>query len=205
MDVIFTKARRGFGRWVDVGQKIHFGSSYGCHMHLLVNKALLPDVSGLEEDKWYLLESNIPDEGEPIDVISQGHKEGVQIRDFNEVITYNKSIGNRVFLSRLKCNPWSDDPNKRSFIIAEMSKVWKCYYSCGYQKDAVAFGCSIFDTLIPMSQKRCNENNAVYCSNLISIIYRRLGIIRRLAQSGDQVAPQQLLADECLFQPPVEI
>ena len=85
------------------------------HMGMLVNSDILPTISQLIPGRWYVFESTMSMKfySSVQDTVSKKGKFGVQIRDFEEVIS---SYPGRVAWAKLLNNPWRQD-----FIVGNMN------------------------------------------------------------------------------------
>lgn len=204
LNVLYTKPVGGFGYVVEIGQCIQFGHSYGCHMHLIVSGDMLTSLD-LVPDELYVIESNIPEPDEPVDVISADYKTGVQIRRLDEVIAYNRQVGNRLFIAPLISDHRANLTQRWSWVRHEMDRLLGILYSAGYDRSVASMGSALFDSLNPLARKTAEDKQSFYCSQLISYLYRKLGIIERLPPTGDRLAPHSLLADRSIFSTPFEV
>lgn len=174
------------------------------HVALVVTSDLLPSVPFLTPGRFYILESDWTYGYSP-DVETGYGKFGVQIRDLIDVMksymyTYsikndpsvsnttdayldniqkgNKYIlhpleGNAVALLRLKSNPWNTN---RNMCIRVMKDVYDTYGHRGFNLNPIDLLSSVFPTA-KIYRNKGETIGGIFCSEIITIAYKSLGII----------------------------
>ena len=137
-----------FVQFCKVGFKLPFFS----HAAIIVNKALLPHIHQLKEDKLYVWECTAGQTEESIqykatDIESHNTvKSGVQIRELLSVIKYCKSINELVAWCPLIHNPW-DNVSNRHMIISKLNQLHKHHGHCGYDFNAFDMFGAVFKSI----------------------------------------------------------
>lgn len=199
LDLFFTKPRNGFGKFVDVVQRLFFGTSTGVHMGIIINRDCF-DHTALEPGQWYLMESTYygNDRSEAVDVIEGVHKNGFQIRPFEAVVRSTRAHGATTHVARLRNNPW-DNPALRNFVRARMMQVYQQYKDHEYQMSPSHLLVPVMTCCIPIVRSDCDQSK-LFCSQLACTVYQKLFVLKKLYPNGTEVAPQTLLDDKDLFE-----
>ncbi|KAJ3226287.1 hypothetical protein HDU81_007383 [Chytriomyces hyalinus] len=169
------------------------------HSGILVDKTVLP-LPCLEDGKIYIYESGFSGEIYPVFLYSRvlpvdhvvakrGHHLGPQIRDFSAVVaegTMTVAVApltddfRQLALEKLKQN--LPIPNILPAIAAAEDKVYKQLQSF---KRSVS-------TIIP--QAAVNVKPEIFCSELVAIIFQRMGLPSFTETNADQMTPVSLEA-----------
>lgn len=173
------------------------------HVGIVINKYLMPSLRVDDEKKseLYLYESTIPNKQheymddekvtliyneiidkyisinniEPKDIEKDRHIWGVQIRKLKDVIKYNIMNNDEVYWCKLKNNPFNDINNIID-IRKTMDKIHYKYYHTQYQTNPINLMASIYYNCLPPIKKFFCNNNKVFCSQFVGIIFNRLNI-----------------------------
>lgn len=206
LDIYFTKPRSGFGKMVDVVQKIIFGKSSGVHMAIIINRECF-DHPSLLYGVWYVMESTFhkhPDSynhTSSLDCIDGIIKDGFQIRPLSSLISESERNGTKSFFTKLRNNPWHK-PYMREFVKQRVMDLYIEYKDFKYQAAPTHLLAPVMSCFIPI---RGEENNKIFCSQLVCILYQKLFVIKKLYANGTAIAPEIILGDSLLLIDPIEI
>lgn len=181
------------------------------HSAVLVNSEILPRVPQLIPGSFYTLESTFSatsgilekfTDGVPNALTGKG-KFGVQIRDFEDVVTgYLKSSGAAVAWCPLLNNPWKRRPNETDAAYADRKQeiiqdTWDVFMEYGartYDPNCLDLGAALFPCLRPARKAfrtvlagdekilssvdiKIDPTGWVFCSELVALVYHELNII----------------------------
>jgi hypothetical protein len=203
LDLYFTRPTKGFGKLVDVVQRLFYGDSHGVHTGIVITRNIL-DLPQLLPNTLYLMESTENDYGSEVpDVVTNRIKNGFQIRKLDEVARVAKLCGCSTFICKLKRNP-HNNPVLVQFVKNEVMKVYDTYHSYEYQKNIAHFLAPVLFCCIPI-RLEFGKKNTIFCSQLVCILYQKLFIINKLYPNGNEISPHTLLSDKSIFHEPFEI
>ena len=184
------------------------------HVGMVVNSDVLPHIPQLKKGRWYVLESTctIPyvTDGVP-DVRTKATRFGVQIRDL-ELVVNNYEKKGVVAWAKLNNNPWHKDKkhtaHKMDKVVNEVG--WKPYEYRLINLIAAAFpwfrrGRLWFDEFESEAYHALStlgfaddktpkqvEEMTLFCSQLVALVYRALGVISHDIDPSD-VMPVEFL------------
>lgn len=206
LDLIFFKGDDIVGKFVSIGENIAVGNSEFTHVGIVVTRELL-DMPELIPGVSYLLESTVSYDSSSVNILTGEVTYGVQIRKLTDVISsYRKCSGCRIAWARLMNNPFFEH---RDIIIQNFKKVFDKYRNSLYDFNVL----DLIAAAIPCCRKRRdffekvivdgseifhnlgifqNTHQWVFCSELVAIIYKSLGIFDKGIDPRD-VIPMDLL------------
>lgn len=196
LDLIFFKGDSTFSKIIGYLQTELLGNGDFSHVGILVNSEILPTISELKPGRWYVWESTFYTGGKNdiADITTGQGKFGVQIRDLELVCKhYQKNEDCKVAWAQLINNPWKDTSNREE-LAKKVSSIHKLYGNRGYNVNVISLIASIFpclrrardnfhefliDGLSVLSSENEQEGFSgwLYCSQLVALIYQRLGLI----------------------------
>lgn len=166
------------------------------HVGILVNSDILP-ISVLKTDdpkRWFVWESSVSYNEVP-DVYENKSVKGVQIRDFESVCSeYAKHADTEVSVFRLDRNPWVDaknDAGKQDQLKRQLKELHDEYKGRPYDFTGMSAAlCCCLRKLRDNSGSlvKSLHDYAVFSSELVAMVYRRLRIISEDVQV-DNVSP----------------
>lgn len=176
---------------------MELGSAEWSHTGLVVNTDVLPDIKNGEKGKLYIWESTMSDAVK--DIESGGTVLGVQIRPLEEAIKeYNKGEITCVGVCQLKNNPIDKKEDETIDYYESRMKAMretlvamhKSYYHRLYQVNVFR----LVQALFPSMRKwdRDDEIDRVFCSELVGIIYKGLGILA-IEVNPEDIVPMDLI------------
>lgn len=179
LDLMFFHGADIVSKSIDVLEKFTTGSGKYTHVGCVVNHKLLPNA-GLEADIWYIWESTFSSDvvgSGDVNVLGiDGPHFGPQLRKLDDVIpAYLSKKGAKVAWGKLKNNPWYSLVD-RPIIIKRFQKLYKKYNNVAYDYNPISLIGSVFK---PLRQ----HNDKLFCSELVAVIYIKLGIL------GENVDP----------------
>ena len=158
------------------------------HAGLIVTSECMPFVEELKNGRLYVWESTMSmslggiTDGVP-DVESGHGKLGVQIRDLEDVVCSYTKDDAYVAWCRLVPNPWNErSPGHIDNVIENMRSCHKDYGSKMYEINPLSLLASIIPCLRPFrnaleKDEDQLEQDYVFCSELVALVYRRMGIL----------------------------
>jgi hypothetical protein len=172
LDMIFFRGGEIVSKLIGVMERFTVGSGEWTHVGIVVNDALLPDYK-LDPGCLYIWESTFSSKylGGDIGILgTEGGYFGTQLRKLDQVIpAYLEKRGTKIAWAKLARNPWADETN-RSSIIKKFSKLFKLYNNVRYDYNPV----SLLGSMVkPLRQ----DNDKLFCSELVALIYVKLGIL----------------------------
>ena len=206
LDLVFFKGNDFISRTVSGIEIVGTGSNQFTHVGIIINDELL-DIPQLVSGELYLLESTVDQAGSG-DIVT-GRKIGVQIRHLTEVVNSYKAEPNcSVAWCKLTGNPIFSNKVE---TIAKFKKLYKKYGNAFYNMNildllAAAIPCfekprNLFDTITHETKEIINNfhhfdtEQWVFCSQLVAIIYKDLGL---LTGNPEDFSPVELLSLPCL-------
>lgn len=209
LDLIAFRGSDFVANIISTLENIVLGSGEFSHVGIVVSRDVLPSITQLVPNRYYVLEStmtaNYPGLGEITpDVISNKGKVGVQIRDLEDVIrTYTISKNSYVAHCKLKHNPYLSNTYN---IIKIMGKIYQQYGDKKYERNCLEFSGSLFSYVRPFRDNLNmikvedhqvfvnynTENKWYFCSELVALIYKEVGVLPKNIDIRD-VAPMDLL------------
>ena len=149
-DGILFKGTDGISKIIQIGEQFELNNDEFSHIGIVITSELLPWLTQLQKDRFYLLEStiNIGSNCVPDIIIGQGRM-GVQIRDLEEVITvYLKTHQAKIAWCPLIDNPWIQKKEETNQIYQlrrhELLMIFRKFYDINGQK---IYDYSILDLL----------------------------------------------------------
>ena len=151
LDMILFKGTDVFSDTICIVSQAATSDGDFSHCGLLVNKDLLPTVPQLQPDKWYVWESTFSavggflgkfGDGVP-DIETNKGRLGVQIRDFEEVVTGYTPNGGKVAWAPLIKNPW--DTQSHRDLADQVSAIHDVVGNRRYDLNC----CGLLATVIP--------------------------------------------------------
>jgi len=191
-DIILFKGRDISSNLVAITEKISTGNSSYSHIGILVNSDILPQISEMQKDKWYVLEStaNLVKSDGPKNIFGK-RKFGVQIRDLDSLISeYNGDI----YYAELKDNPI--DHLSLQYLQNKMSVIYTNYINKLYEMNCVDLCSAAFKCCRPIRKAlnivqlgigkvlirnwnpdKNDPNDMIYCSQLAAVILQDIGVL----------------------------
>ena len=179
-------------------EKLCLGVGTFSHMFMVVDRTIL-NLPELVPGKLYTLEitmSGILNDGVK-DIEGKSHL-GVQVRDLTEVCKAQIKMGSKIYFSKLSNSPYRDGyvwrysnfnliQTYRDNLAKAMLNIYQTYKGMGYNFNVKSL---IFKPFFGF-KKQVNDEG-VFCSELVAIIYSRLGI-SNVAEPRD-IVPATILA-----------
>lgn len=183
-------------------EKIQTGNGEFSHCGILITSDLCPFIPNLKPNKLYIWESTILN-NEISDITTNKQRFGVQIRDLDELLPkYLEDNKSAIAYCNLLNNPWVkkdkenmiDTADRRENIINIMKMLYKKYHDKIYEMNCL----QLLSTVLPCLRKpqrklyekvvdgvnhiystglNGKEDDFVFCSEFITIIYKALDII----------------------------
>lgn len=163
------------------------------HVAMIVSKEIL-NLPELEDNKMYIIESTtLSNKPEDCPDIYGNFKSGVQVRDLEKVCQFYSNYPNaKIALAKLKNNPYDEQDKK---ILSD--KLTKYYNEIKDDKYADLY--SLISSLISFLrflrgpiQKIFKTQNDYFCSELVTLLYKQLGIFSDSVNEKN-VVPMDLL------------
>ena len=206
LDLILFQGSEPVSKLIGFLELETLGNGDFSHVGLLVNSEILPTIPQLQPGRWYVWESTFSaTEGfmkkfsDGVANITTGEgKFGVQIRDFIDVCTSYQKDG-KVAWAKLINNPWENTKDRKA-LINKVTSIHELYGNRTYNANFLALLASIFPCLrkirdnfeellvdghsILTSMKLVKDDPSnpgvigwLFCSQLVALIYQRLGLI----------------------------
>lgn len=206
LDLILFRGSDYISDAISILEQKVLGDGDFSHDAILVNSDLLPTVPQLIPGRWYIWESTMSatsgilsdfTDGQP-NVETNTGKFGVQIRDFEQVVTAYTQGGGKVAWAKLLNNPWlgSNRPN----LVQTICNVNTIYGTRTYDANCfdlfgVIFPCmrkprDVFDSILydghliltTLHVESSDPNNPgmvgwQFCSELVARVYQASGLI----------------------------
>ncbi len=195
LDLLLFKGGDLFSTTIRFIEELTTGYGDYSHVGIIVTKDILPNVGGLEDGKLYVWESTMSHslggmtDGVPNVETGKGRL-GAQIRDFKEVLkSYTQSEGTEVAWCKLIDNPWNPIDENLSLLAKRRKKLakvmMKCHRDYGnkvYELNVLSLLASVIPCLRPARDtvewdEDEEDQDFVFCSELVALIYRRLGVL----------------------------
>ncbi len=166
------------------------------HIGMIVTREIL-DIPQLEPNKLYIWESTISGKlGENVKNVDGKSMLGVQIRDFDELIkAYDNSSKTKIAYSKVVNNPL-DEMNKEE-IRKNMKELYKQNNGKLYEANVFTMFAGLFPRLrkfrIPSPFRY--ESQFLFCSELLTIIYKKMNIIKEKNIKPENVVPSDFVVD----------
>ena len=211
LDIILFRGTDGVSDLIRVVEQDVRGCGDFSHAGIIVTRELLPNLTKLEAKKLYVMESTM---SYPLPLVSDGPPNiltgkgyfGVQIRDFEEVLTsYTKAKGALVAWVRLPNSPWDTqkrvDPEivekylfrpYKENIFSILGSVFPCFRPARNTLDEIEV---VGSRIIRLAPPEDVEAKTVFCSELLARIYRDLGMIPKSVVPED-VVPVDFLSQK---------
>lgn len=181
-------------------EKFEMGDGDYSHVGIIVTRDVLPEVTELEPDRLYVLESTATihkfTDGVP-DVRTKRRRIGVQIRDLELVVKIYLKNGGKISWGKLIRNPYLYNKKDTCRKINELVKRigYKSYDFSIFDELAAAFsflrpirlkfegfeyeGMKILSTLKITERKSMEEikERVLFCSDLVCLVYQTIGLI----------------------------
>ena len=175
-DLILFKGSALSSEIIKIGEYISTKRNDFTHVAILVNNIVLP-IHQLLPNTWYILESTVNFSG-PLNVLTNKHKFGVQIRNLNQVIdkyngeVYHASINKEPVNPEQLLNIFNENKDK----IYELNCLELCasaFKCCRKIRDNV----EKFDLESIVFKNYKDDDNMLYCSELVAIVLKQIGIL----------------------------
>jgi hypothetical protein len=201
-------------------EKLVEGAGDWSHVGMVISKEWVPNlnVDDPTGKKLYLWESNasstlaVINKDPTLDAESNTGLIGVQVRDLADVLGDDTKLGIKIGLGKLYHNPIDQITGEGDAAYAARTAQLKSllatihtkYYHRTYQFNPVRLCAAIFPCCEYLACNCCFGKKWVYCSQLVSIIYKHIGILpvdwdakavspEELAQSSKIIAVPTLL------------
>ena len=179
------------------------------HCGILVNSDLLPTIPQLIPGRWYVWESTLSatsgilsqfTDGQP-NIETGNGKFGVQIRDFEQVVTAYTKSGGKVAWAKLLSNPWGNVSPHNNLVktVCDVNKIYgtqtydaNCLDLLGaifpcIRKPRDLFDSMLYDGHLVLTSFHLEANNPndlgitgwQFCSELVARVYQAIGLISK--------------------------
>lgn len=191
LDLIVFRGGEVVSTTIRLLQELKVNNNDWSHVGLVINTELLPNIPNGKKNKLYILESALS--GDLNDGVPTSDGKiifGVQVRDLQEVIKgYYKLNNTLVGYCKLKNNPYNqklyeslEEYEARLLILqADFINIYNEYGTKFFDISPLNLLASIFPSI------RCFRNkwdkyigigkNWLFCSELVALVYHKLGII----------------------------
>ncbi len=214
LDLLAFRGADFVSNFISNVEETFVGSGEFTHVGIVVNKEILPSIEQLEDGKYYVWESTMsseyPGSGEMApDIISGKGRLGVQIRDLKDVVNSYTAVPDAYLaVCPLKNNPWLSSDKRE--IIKTIKYIHDKYGRRTYELGCCQLFGSVFSICRPLRDNfqritvkdqqviinfniNDEENNTwLFCSELVALIYKKVGILSEDVDIRD-VNPMDLL------------
>jgi hypothetical protein len=192
------------------------------HVGIVINKKIMTNLRVNDNDELYLYESTISNKQneninkkdiimiyndiinkyipinniEPKDIEKNKCIWGVQIRKLKDVIKFNIINNDDVYWCKLKNNPYNNI-NSYFKINKIMNKIHYKFYHTKYQTNPINLMATVYYNCLPPIKKFFCNNNKVFCSQFVCIVYNKLNITN--IQNIHLITPYELYNNYDLF------
>lgn len=162
------------------------GNGDWSHVGLVFSKRLLPQIKGIEEykdDELFLWDSGLSTNAKKgltsvRNIETKKATLGVQIRPLRDMIKYSEK-GSEIGWARLIDRSLIDGKERQYEVKRILQEIHKEFYGSMYQLNC-CYLCGVFcpNCCCQCMKSCCNiRKKDVFCSEFVSIIYQRLGIL----------------------------
>jgi hypothetical protein len=204
LDCILFKGSSFLSRIILEAEKVESGCDAFSHVGIVVNRQLLPDVTQMDNNRLYLLESTMLKK-EPDVVTGKHYKFGVQIRDLEDVIRcYLSTDDTKVLWARLKNNPWYYN---RPLVLDHFNRFYQHIKNSLYDINIIdLIACvnpklrllrDIIDAIFTVACRIISTNTDpkymfLFCSELVTMTYQEIEVLDKSINPAN-ISPVDLL------------
>ncbi len=214
LDLIFFGGEQdAVSNFIRFSEKVFFGKGDFSHVGIVINKQFLPNLklkeTFKEENTLYIWESSASSTNKLISKDGVLDAEtgkgiiGVQIRDLKKVIEGNNKLGVKLFWGRLINNPIDKLPEESkdtyeirlNKIKSILNQTHVQYFQRSYEFNICRLMGAFFTCSSCCRSECCIGKRWMFCSELVTIIYKRLGILSN-EWNPETTLPQELANPE---------
>ena len=185
LDLVVFRGGEFVSTGIRILEELQVGNADWTHVGLVIDASILPSLS---KNKLYVLESTMSGKlsGDKLCDIEGNGVFGVQIRDMKKLVkAYNASGKTLVGWCSLKNNPCDrrkgeqiDDYQERIELLQEnFTNIYEQYGHKTYDYNLISLASSLFPQLRCLRRKWINTNDKLFCSELVALVYCKLGIL----------------------------
>jgi hypothetical protein len=201
-DLVFFKGSDFVSNSIRNLQKLNNTSGDFSHVGMVINSDVLSCIKNSQPNKWYIWESTMSgqwNDGIPDIETGEGYF-GTQFRSLDAVVdAYSKNPNTEIAFSSLFNNPIikKDDESNEiyTFRIQQLKKQLQDTYEQFNHRIYDANLVNLIATIVPFCRcfRNCTRNESFFCSELVSIIYKKIGIFPWYLNEED-ITPETLLS-----------
>ena len=201
-DLVFFKGADFVSNSIRNLQKLNHTSGDFSHVGIVINSDVLPCIKNSRSGDWYIWESTMSgrwNDGIPDIETGEGYF-GTQIRSLDAVVdAYSKNPNTEIAFSSLLNNPLiqkEEESNEiYTFRIQQLKKQLRDTYEQFNHRIYDANLINLIATIVPFCRcfRNCTRNESFFCSELVSIIYKKIGVFPWYLNEED-ITPETLLS-----------
>jgi hypothetical protein len=201
-DLVFFKGSDFVSNSIRHLQKLNKTDGVFSHVGMVVNTAVLPCIRNSRPGEWYIWESTMSgrwNDGIPDVETGEGYF-GTQIRSLDAVVdAYSKNPQTEIAFARLLNNPVVQKHDESDIIyhfrMLQLRKILRDTYEQYNHRIYDANLVNLIATIVPFCRciRNCARNESFFCSELVSIIYKKIGIFPWYLNEED-ITPETLLS-----------
>jgi len=188
LDLVVFRGGEFVSTGIRILEELQVGNADWTHVGLVIDTSILPTIPNGKPDKLYVLESTMSGKlsGDKLCDVEGNGVFGVQIRDMEKLVkAYNASGNTLVGWCRLKNNPcerrsdesFDDYEDRMSNIRKDFSEIYERYGHRSYDYNLISLASSLFPQFRCIRKKWINTNDKLFCSELVALVYCKLGIL----------------------------
>lgn len=204
LDCIFFVGNEFVSKTILSAQKLWLGKGDWSHVGIVVNKDVMPSLR-VEDNELYIWESTISStktyisKNPVLDAETGKEVFGVQIRKLRDVIKHDLKLGVKIGWGKLLNNPyeWDGVETFESYIfrLNKLREILDTLHAEYFHRPYSINICRLFAALFSCCSC-CRGNSCVgeewrFCSQLVAIIYKKLGVLSEKVDP-EVVVPQDL-------------
>lgn len=181
-------------------EQFQLGSGDWTHTGLIIDTTLLPSLPNGKSGKLYVLESTMSGKlsADGLTDVEGNSVFGVQIRDMKKVVkAYNTAGTTLVGWCRLKNNPYLQLPgetidnyeNRMLQLSEDFTNIYDKYGHKTYDYNPLSLLASLFPWFRCLRDKFVKGDDKLFCSELIALVYCKLGILDENEFNYEDVVP----------------
>lgn len=205
-DLVFFKGADFISNSIRKLEKINDTRGEFSHVGMVINIDILPCIKNSRPGEWYIWESTMSDnpnrklnDGVPDIETGKGYF-GTQIRSLDAIVAaYSTNPKTEIAFASLLHNPITqklDESNEiYAFRIQQLKKHIRDTYEQFNHRIYDANLINLFSTIVPFCRclRNCRRNESFFCSELVSIIYKKIEIFPWYLNEED-ITPETLLS-----------
>lgn len=201
-DLVFFRGADFVSKSIRNLQKLNHTTGEFSHVGMVISSDILPCIKNSRPGQWFIWESTMSGElndGIPDAETGEGYF-GTQFRSLDAVVAaYSKNPATEVAFASLLNNPIhrkaDESADVYSFRIQNLQKQLRDTYEQFNHRIYDANLVNLIATIVPFCRclRNCRRNESFFCSELVSIIYKKIGIFPWYLNEED-ITPETLLS-----------